>query len=122
MQVSGLRSLGQDPLGKEMATHSSIPARKIPWTEEPGRLQSMESQSQTLWSMYAERIFTRKRDSVAVIKLRFLRWGDYPGGSGWAQHVITRVLVKGRQQLSEGRWQVNQEAKERQREIRGRGW
>ena len=54
-----------------------------------------------------------------MIKLRFLRRGDYPGGSGWAQHVITRVLVKGRQELIEGRWQVNQEAKERQREIRG---
>ena len=35
---------GEDPLEKEMATHSSIPAWKIPWTEEPGRLQSMGSQ------------------------------------------------------------------------------
>ena len=35
-------SLGQeDPLEEEMATHSSIHAWKIPWTEEPGRLQSM---------------------------------------------------------------------------------
>ena len=35
-------SLGwEGPLEKEMATHSSIPARKIPWAEEPGRLQSM---------------------------------------------------------------------------------
>ena len=34
-------------LEEEMATHSSIPAWKIPWTEEPGRLQSMGSQSQT---------------------------------------------------------------------------
>ena len=42
-------SLGwEDPLEKEMATHSSIPAWKIPWTEEPGRLQSMGLQkSQT---------------------------------------------------------------------------
>ena len=31
----------KDPLEKEMATHSSILAYKIPWTEEPGRLQSM---------------------------------------------------------------------------------
>ena len=39
------RSLGgKDLLEKEMATHSSIPAWKIPWTEEPGRLQSMRSQ------------------------------------------------------------------------------
>ena len=40
-----VRSLGQeDPLEKEMATHSSTIAWKIPWTEEPGRLQSMGSQ------------------------------------------------------------------------------
>ena len=38
-------SLGwEDPLEKEMATHSSTLACKIPWTEEPGRLQSMGSQ------------------------------------------------------------------------------
>ena len=38
-------SLGwEDTLEKEMATHSSILAWKIPWTEEPGRLQSMGSQ------------------------------------------------------------------------------
>ena len=37
-----VQSLGrEDPLEKEMATHSSILAWKIPWTEEPGRLQSM---------------------------------------------------------------------------------
>ena len=33
-----------DPLEKEMATHSNILAWEIPWTEEPGRLQSMGSQ------------------------------------------------------------------------------
>ena len=38
----------EDPLEKEMATHSNILAWKIPWTEEPGRLQSMSLQkSQT---------------------------------------------------------------------------
>ena len=42
MQETQIRSLGQkDLLEKEMATHSSILAWKIPWTEEPGRLQSM---------------------------------------------------------------------------------
>ena len=35
----------EDPLEEEMATPSSIPAWKIPWTEEPGRLQSMGLQS-----------------------------------------------------------------------------
>ena len=40
-----VQSLGQeDPLEEEMATHSSILARIIPWTEEPGGLQSMGSQ------------------------------------------------------------------------------
>ena len=40
-----VRSLGrEDPLEEEMATHSSILLWKIPWTEEPGRLQSMGSQ------------------------------------------------------------------------------
>ena len=40
------QSLGQeDPLEKEMATHSSILAWRIPWTEEPGGLQSMGSQT-----------------------------------------------------------------------------
>ena len=39
---------GEDPLEDEMATHSSILAWRIPWTEEPGRLQSIWSQkSQT---------------------------------------------------------------------------
>ena len=37
----------EDPLEKEMAPHSSTLAWKIPWTEEPGRLQSMGSQSRT---------------------------------------------------------------------------
>ena len=42
---SQVRSLGQeDPLEDGMATHSNILAWKIPWTEEPGRLQSMGSQ------------------------------------------------------------------------------
>ena len=45
MQETRVRSLGQeDPLEKEMATHSSILALEIPWTEEPGELQSLGSQ------------------------------------------------------------------------------
>ena len=42
MRETWVRSLGQeDPLEKEMATHSSILAWRIPWTEEPGGLQSV---------------------------------------------------------------------------------
>ena len=45
MLETQVRSLGQeDPLEKEMATHSSTLTWKIPWTEEPGRLQFMGSQ------------------------------------------------------------------------------
>ena len=45
MQETGVQSLGWDDLlEKEMATHSSILAWRIPWTEEHGRLQSMGSQ------------------------------------------------------------------------------
>ena len=45
MPETRVRSLGRkDPLEKEMATHSSILAWRIPWTEEPGRLQSTGSQ------------------------------------------------------------------------------
>ena len=45
MEETRVRSLGgEDPLEEGMATHSSIPAWRIPWTEEPGRLQSTGSQ------------------------------------------------------------------------------
>ena len=45
MLETGVQSLDwEDPLEKEMATHSSTLTWKIPWTEEPGRLQSMGSQ------------------------------------------------------------------------------
>ena len=46
MRETQVQSLGrEDPLEKEMATHSSILAWRIPWIEEPGRLQSTGSQS-----------------------------------------------------------------------------
>ena len=45
MQETQVRSLGwEDPLGKEVVTHSGILAWITPWTEKPGRLQSMGSQ------------------------------------------------------------------------------
>ena len=45
MQEIRVQSLSlEDPLEKEMAIHSSIPAWEIPWTEEPGGLQSMGSE------------------------------------------------------------------------------
>ena len=48
MRDTWVRSLGrEDPLEEEMATHSSTLAWRVPWTEEPGRLQSMGSQRVT---------------------------------------------------------------------------
>ena len=48
MQETWVLSLGrEDPLEKEVATHSNIPSWEIPWMEEPGGLQSMRLQSQT---------------------------------------------------------------------------
>ena len=45
VQDTQVQSLSwEDPLDKEMATHSSVLAWKVPWTEEPGGLQSMGSQ------------------------------------------------------------------------------
>ena len=45
MQETGVQSLDQeDPLEKEMVSHSNILAWRIPWTEEPGGLQTMGSQ------------------------------------------------------------------------------
>ena len=49
--VGSIPGLGRSP-GKEMATHSSILAWRIPWTGVPGRLQSTGSQSQTRLSMH----------------------------------------------------------------------
>ena len=49
IQEMWVQSLGpEDPLEEEMATHSSILAWEIQWTEEPGRLESMESQESTM--------------------------------------------------------------------------
>ena len=51
MQETWVRSLGQEyPLEKETATHSSILAWRIPWTEESGRLQSMGRKGRTRFS------------------------------------------------------------------------
>ena len=52
MQKTRVQSLRRkDPLEKEMATYSSILAWKIPWTEEPGRLQSMGRRVGHIWEV-----------------------------------------------------------------------
>ena len=63
MQEIWVQSLSQeDPLEKEMVTHSSILVWRIPWTEEPGGLQSMESQ----------RVGRKELDTTEQVSL--LRW------------------------------------------------
>ena len=65
-----VQSLGwEDPLEKEMATHSSILAWKIPWMEKPGRLQSMGSQGVGHTWVTSLPLFPLQKDS------------DFPGGS-----------------------------------------
>ena len=64
MKEMWVQSLVQeDPLEKEMATHSSTFAWKISWTEKSGRLQSMGSQSQTRLSNFT---FTRMEEAVLI--------------------------------------------------------
>ena len=67
MQEIQIRSLvGKDTLEKEMATHSSILAWKILWTEEPGGLQSMGSQRvRHYWA--SEHVFKKKEKSLKYI-------------------------------------------------------
>ena len=58
VQETQVRSLGQeDPLEEEMATHSSVFAWEIPWTEEPSGLQSMVSQSHDLVTKQQQQIY-----------------------------------------------------------------
>ena len=93
MQEAWVRSLGQeDPLEKEMATHSSILAWRIPRTEEPGRLQSMGSQrARHHWatkhstehfschSLGKQVLLTEVRDAV-----------KYPVGSPTAKNILNQ--------------------------------
>ena len=63
-----VQSLGQeDPLEREIATHSSILAWEIPWTEEPGRLQHIESQSQTLMEATSHRNLMETFDTILTL-------------------------------------------------------
>ena len=71
MWVPSLGWGGEDPLEKEMATHPSILAWKIPWTEEPGGLQSMELQKE---SDMTEHTCTAKRSLLGcLLRLHFQR-------------------------------------------------
>ena len=69
MQETWVQSLGwEDPLEKEMATHSSTLAWKIPWVEGHGSLQSLGSQSQTQLSNFSS--FHNERKSFLGVSSR----------------------------------------------------
>ena len=79
MRETWVGSLDQgDPLEKEMATHSSILAWKIPWTEEPSRLQPMGLQrvEDDFTFTFTFTLYTHKQNqnSPVKIKYRLTRW------------------------------------------------
>ena len=86
MQETQVQSLGrEDPLEKEMATHSNTFAWKIPWTEELGRLQSMGSQSRTRLSNFTfEYFMTRPK------KERFM----YASAEALQTHTLLNLVRK----------------------------
>ena len=70
IQETWVRSLGQeDPLEKELASHSSILAWEIPWTEEPGGPQSIESQK----SWLGPSDYNNKNVFIDLMPLGFLK-------------------------------------------------
>ena len=102
MQERRVRSLGrEDPLEKEMASHSSILAWKIPWTEEPGGLQSMGSPRVghewsenacmfLLYLRYQEFLLWKDIEFCQTFFLHLLKWSYnfYPSHSVYALYYI----------------------------------
>ena len=63
MQEMRVQSLGrEDALEKEMATHPSVLAWEIPWTEEPSRLQSMGLQKSQIWLSDWAEVWSKQKD------------------------------------------------------------
>ena len=77
IQETWVQSLGQEyPLEKEMATYSNVLAWRIPWTEEPGRLQSMESQRvrhNWMTNIFTFTVFDYSNDQGALLAFS-LQW------------------------------------------------
>ena len=91
MQETWVQSLGrEDPLEEEMATHSSVLAWRIPWTEEPGRLQSMGSQQ----SDTTERLSTHTHVFLTVLGLQcWVGFSPVTGSRGYSRAVVFRLLT-----------------------------
>ena len=113
MQETWVRFLSQeDPLEEGMATHSSILAWRIPWTEEPGRLQSMQSQKvEHDWvtaCMHAHRYYLSWSDrsslsmekrccSTLGIKFWTLVWHEFLQPWMWVGMVKGRCVLECRE-------------------------
>ena len=83
MRETQVRFLGwEDPLEKEMATHSSVLAWKIPWTEEPGRLQSMGLQRVRHDWATSHKGATAQKFSEGSIS-RSVKWSATLSASDW---------------------------------------
>ena len=87
-----VQSLGwEDPLEKEMATHSSILAWRIPWMEEPGRLQSMGSQrvghdwATSLSLVFWSYLYISEESMICLNILNIVHWYNR-----WKRMIITR--------------------------------
>ena len=102
MQETRVQSLGrEDLLEKEMATHSRTLAWKIPWMEEPGRLQSMGSQRVGHdWATLLSDSVLKSRDIILLTKVHTVKAMVFPavmyGCDGWtikkAEHRRTDAL------------------------------
>ena len=85
MLETRVRSLGQeDPLKKDMATHSTTLAWKIPWTEEPGRLQSMGSKeldmTERLYFPFSFHALEKERATHSSVLAWRIPGTEEPGG------------------------------------------
>ena len=86
MQDTWVQSQGwKDPLEKGMATHSSILAWRIPWTEEPGRLQSMGSQR--VRHDWATKTFTLHKDIQLEREVYSFSWSTF-----WSKKVFFKMF------------------------------
>ena len=102
-----VRSLGWEyPLEKEMAVHSRTIAWKIPWTEEPGRLQSMGSQRVGHdWATSLH--FTSKDDAVKVLHSICQQiWNTQQWPQDWERSVFIPVPKKGNSKECSNYWAV----------------
>ena len=107
-----IRDLGrEDPLEEGMAAHSSVLAWRIPWTEEPGRLQSIRLLLLLLLSRYSHALLSAILWTVSppgssvlgILQARILEWAAMPSSRGFSEPRdlthISYVSCIGRQVL-----------------------